>query len=59
LGVRNDEELNEMLGKHHMVGGGVLPNIHAVLLPDKKKKQKQQSARRKKAKKKSRKPKKK
>jgi len=59
LAVGDDEELNEMLGKHHMVGGGVMPNIHAVLLPDKKKKQKQQSARRKKAKKKSRKPKKK
>ena len=59
LAVRNDEELNEMLGKHHMVGGGVLPNIHAVLLPDKKKKRKQQSARRKKARKRSRKPKKK
>ena len=59
LAAGNDEELNEMLGKHHMVGGGVLPNIHAVLLPDKKKKQKQQSARRKKARKRSRKPKKK
>lgn len=59
LAVGNDEELNEMLGKHHMVGGGVMPNIHAVLLPDKKKKKKQQSARRKKAKKRSRKPKKK
>jgi len=59
LAVGDDEELNEMLGKHHIIGGGVMPNIHAVLLPDKKKKKKQQSARRKKAKKRSRKPKKK
>ena len=59
LAAMNDEELNEMLGKHHIVGGGVLPNIHGVLLPDKNKKRKQQSARRKKARKKSRKPKKK
>ena len=44
-----------MLGKHRIIGGGVLPNIYAVLLPDKKKKQKQQSARRKKARKSSRK----
>ena len=59
LAVGNDEELSKMLGKHHIIGGGVLPNIHAVLLPDKNKKRKQRSARRKKAKKKSRKPKKK
>ena len=59
LASRNDEELSKMLGKHHIVGGGVLPNIHAVLLPDKNKKRKQQSARRKKARKRSRKPKKK
>ncbi len=59
LAVGDDEALNEMLGKHHIIGGGVMPNIHAVLLPDKKKKKKQQSARRKKAKKRSRKPKKK
>ena len=59
LASSNDEELSKMLGKHHIVGGGVLPNIHAVLLPDKNKKRKQQSARRKKARKSSRKPKKK
>ena len=59
LAAMNDEELSKMLGKHHIVGGGVLPNIHAVLLPSKHKKQKHQSARRKKARKKSRKPKKK
>ena len=59
LASMNDEELSKMLGKHHIVGGGVLPNIHAVLLPDKNKKRKQQSARRKKARKRSRKPKKK
>ena len=56
---RNDEELSKMLGKHNIVGGGVLPNIHAVLLPNRHKKQKHQSARRKKARKNSRKPKKK
>jgi len=59
LATRNDEELDILLGKHHIIGGGVLPNIHAVLLPDKNKKKKQQSVRRKKARKNSRKPKKK
>ena len=59
LASTNDEELSKMLRKHNIVGGGVLPNIHAVLLPNRHKKQKHQSARRKKARKNSRKPKKK
>ena len=37
LAVRNDEELNKLLGGVTIAGGGVLPNIHAVLLPSKRK----------------------
>jgi histone H2A len=33
LAVRNDEELNKLLGDVTIAAGGVLPNIHAVLLP--------------------------
>ena len=33
LAVRNDEELNKLLGGVSIAAGGVLPNIHAVLLP--------------------------
>ena len=33
LAVRNDEELNKLLGDVTIASGGVLPNIHAVLLP--------------------------
>ena len=33
LAVRNDEELNKLLGGVTIASGGVLPNIHAVLLP--------------------------
>mmetsp|Transcript_19268 Transcript_19268/g.19398 ORF Transcript_19268/g.19398 Transcript_19268/m.19398 type:complete len:141 (-) Transcript_19268:221-643(-) len=36
LAVRNDEELNKLLGKVTIAQGGVLPNIHSVLLPAKK-----------------------
>jgi histone H2A len=36
LAVRNDEELNQLLGGVTIAQGGVLPNIHAVLLPKKK-----------------------
>jgi histone H2A len=32
LGVRNDEELNRLLGNVTIPQGGVIPNIHAVLL---------------------------
>jgi histone H2A len=35
LAVRNDEELNRLLGGVTIASGGVLPNIHANLLPKK------------------------
>merc|ERR1712178_391418 len=44
LAVRNDEELNKLLGNVTITGGGVLPNIHAVLLPASKKNKKKKSA---------------
>ena len=37
LAVRNDEELNKLLGGVTIASGGALPNIHAVLLPKKSK----------------------
>jgi histone H2A len=37
LAVRNDEELNKLLGDVTIASGGVLPNIHAVLMPKKAK----------------------
>ena len=40
LAVRNDEELNKLLGGVTIASGGVLPNIHAVLLPKKVEKKK-------------------
>ncbi|KAM5294622.1 histone H2A type 1-A-like [Glossophaga mutica] len=33
LAIRNDEELNKLLGGVTIAQGGVLPNIQAVLLP--------------------------
>jgi histone H2A len=36
LAVRNDEELNKLFSTTTIAAGGVLPNIHAVLLPKKK-----------------------
>jgi histone H2A len=36
LAVRNDEELNKLLGGVTIASGGVLPNVHAVLVPKKK-----------------------
>jgi len=36
LAVRNDEELNQLLGGVTIASGGVLPNIHPNLLPKKK-----------------------
>ena len=33
LAVRNDEELNKLFGGVTIAQGGVLPNIHSVLLP--------------------------
>jgi histone H2A len=35
LAIKNDEELNKLLGNATIAAGGVLPNIHAVLLPKK------------------------
>ena len=35
LAVRNDEELNRLLSGITIASGGVLPNIHSVLLPKK------------------------
>ena len=37
LAVRNDEELNKFLSGVTVAAGGVLPNIHSVLLPKKTK----------------------
>lgn len=37
LAVRNDEELNKLFKNVTIAQGGVLPNIHAVLLPKQKK----------------------
>ena len=38
LAIRNDEELNKLLQSVTIASGGVIPNIHAVLLPPKTKK---------------------
>ncbi|KAG1661987.1 hypothetical protein FOA52_007159 [Chlamydomonas sp. UWO 241] len=38
LAIRNDEELSKLLGTVTIAAGGVLPNIHSVLLPKKGKK---------------------
>ena len=35
LAIRNDEELNQLLKGVTLSQGGVLPNIHSVLLPKK------------------------
>ncbi|KAK4990832.1 histone H2A [Elasticomyces elasticus] len=35
LAIRNDEELNKLLGHVTIAQGGVLPNIHQNLLPKK------------------------
>lgn len=36
LAVRNDEELSKLLGDVTIANGGVMPNIHNLLLPNKK-----------------------
>ncbi|XP_074595937.1 histone H2A-like [Brevipalpus obovatus] len=36
LAIRNDEELNRLLSDVTLAQGGVLPNIHSILLPAKK-----------------------
>ena len=38
LAIRNDEELSKLLSSVTVASGGVLPNIHSVLLPKKGKK---------------------
>ena len=43
LAVRNDEELNKLMGGVTIAAGGVLPNIHAVLLPKNKGEKKKKS----------------
>ena len=35
LAVRNDEEFSKLLGNVTIANGGVLPNIHQILLPKK------------------------
>ena len=35
LAIRNDEELSKMLSDVTISMGGVMPNIHSVLLPKK------------------------
>ena len=37
LAVRNDEELNKLIGNGIITSGGVLPNIQPALLPSKNK----------------------
>ena len=37
IAVRNDEELNRLLSHTTIAAGGVLPNIHAFLIPRKEK----------------------
>ncbi len=44
LAVRNDEELSKLLGNVTIANGGVLPNIHGVLLPKSKKGDKSEDA---------------
>ncbi|GIM12044.1 hypothetical protein Vretimale_15429, partial [Volvox reticuliferus] len=44
LAIRNDEELGKLLGDVTIASGGVLPNIHAVLLPKKTKGSKEEAA---------------
>ena len=39
LAVRNDEELNKLFGGVTIAQGGVLPNIHSVLIPKSTKKE--------------------
>ena len=47
LAIRNDEELNKLLGDVTIAQGGVLPNIHAVLLPKQKKEKAEKPAKKK------------
>lgn len=42
LAIRNDEELSKLLSGVTIAEGGVLPNIHAILLPKKNEKKQQE-----------------
>eukprot|EP00798_Chlamydomonas_sp_ICE-L_P001666 gene1666-biopygen14497 len=44
LAIRNDEELSKLLGSVTIANGGVMPNIHSVLLPKKSAKKDVESA---------------
>jgi histone H2A len=44
LAVRNDEELSKLLGGVTIANGGVLPNVHSMLLPKKSAKKESASA---------------
>ena len=44
LAIRNDEELNKLLADVTIASGGVLPNIHTVLLPKKGRSKKSKSS---------------
>ena len=44
LAIRNDEELNRLMANTTISDGGVLPNIHAVLLPKSSKKKEEVKA---------------
>ncbi len=44
LAVRNDEELSKLLGGVTISSGGVLPNVHSMLLPKKTAKKESASA---------------
>ena len=44
LAVRNDEELNRLFRNVTIAAGGVLPNIHSVLLPKRTKLRPSQSS---------------
>eukprot|EP01120_Amphizonella_sp_Union-15-10_P012019 TRINITY_DN5261_c0_g1_i2.p1 TRINITY_DN5261_c0_g1~~TRINITY_DN5261_c0_g1_i2.p1 ORF type:complete len:146 (-),score=30.10 TRINITY_DN5261_c0_g1_i2:65-502(-) len=41
LAIRNDEELNKLLSDVTISSGGVIPNIHNMLLPEKEKEKKE------------------
>jgi histone H2A len=43
LAIRNDEELGKLLAGVTIAAGGVLPNIHSVLLPKKSSKEEKES----------------
>ena len=44
LAIRNDEELSKLLGGVTISSGGVLPNVHSMLLPKKTAKKESASA---------------